>query len=241
MKRGWHSVLTKVRQEQDDSDSFIGGKPCIPLGVELPVCKICGEPLTFFFQVAFPKGHMWAGKSLAFFFCSATYHKHQAKQWFPPELVGADPLDAGALAPERYQTLFKVIFFDTKNGVLREDYEEKVVYQRIDWKSGIRKNKSTPIVLSGEPIWMESFGKEYPAAYEGKKMNLVLQVAQYFNFEKYPDAPPEMKKNYTVGGDPFRPRKENDYTLFCDFNRVFLWGTEEDESPVFGINVQSDI
>jgi hypothetical protein len=48
MKQGWNSILTKI--EQDNSNSFIGGKPCIPKDELLPICKICGEPLTFFFR-----------------------------------------------------------------------------------------------------------------------------------------------------------------------------------------------
>ena len=74
-------------------------------------------------------------------------------------------------------------------------------------------------------------------------MELVLQVADYFNFETYPNAPSEMEANYMAlrGQPPFRPREENNYTLFCDFNRVFLWGTTDKQNPVFGINVQSDV
>ncbi len=75
MKQGWHSILRPGVQGYNTS--FIGGKPCLPSSVSLPVCKICGEPLTFFFQVAFPEGHIWAGKSLAFFFCSS-YQKHES-------------------------------------------------------------------------------------------------------------------------------------------------------------------
>ena len=51
----------------------------------------------------------------------------------------------------------------------------------------------------------------------------------------------EMKKSYIANKNSFQPRKENNYTLFCDFNRVFLWGTNDKEEPVFGINVQSDV
>lgn len=154
MKQGWHSILRPG--VQGSSTSFIGGKPCIPPSVPLPVCKICGEPLTFFFQVAFPEGHMWAGKSLAFFFCSATYHK------------------------------------------------------------------------------------ERPASYGGKPMGLILQVAENFNFDKLPDAPPEMKKSY-LGNGGFKERTQPNYTLFYEFNRVYLWGPEDPSDPVVYINVQNDI
>lgn len=240
---GWYSILTCIEQKDDDSDSFIGGKPCIPADISLPICKVCGEPLTFFFQVAFPKGHMWEGKSLAFFFCTSTYYKHDAHEWFPPILLASDGEDVSfkELEPNNYQTLFRVYFFDTKDGVLREDYHEKVMYYRIDWKPGRRRDKKIPIILAGEPIWMNNFQRERPKSCGGENMELVLQVADYFNFEKYPDAPPEMKKSYIANENSFQPREENNYTLFCDFNRVFLWGTNDKEEPVFGINVRSDV
>ena len=38
MKQGWNSILTKI--EQDNSNSFIGGKPCIPKDELLPICNI---------------------------------------------------------------------------------------------------------------------------------------------------------------------------------------------------------
>lgn len=243
LKQGWHAVLTKTKQ--DSSTSFIGGKPCIPRGEPLPMCKVCGEPLTFFFQIAFPEGHMWAGKSLAFFYCTCACHKHDDKQQFPPAInTGATDdlfnIPDGEINPETYQTLFRAIFFDTADGVLREEYQEKVVYQRIDWKASRKKNKKTPIIIAGEAVWSANYGKERPASYEGKPMELVLQVAEYFNFEKLDDAPPEMEETYQKD-NPFKSREENDYTFFFDFNRVYLWGTVEPEHPSFWLNVQNDI
>ena len=99
---------------------------------------------------------MWAGKSLAFFFCSAAYHRHKdTEQLSRP--VHADAkndfdIPAGELAPSSYQTMFRAIVFDTADGVLREDYQERVAYQEIEWKSRRAKDKKTPIVLGGEPI-----------------------------------------------------------------------------------------
>lgn len=244
MKQGWHSILRPG--VQGSSTSFIGGKPCIPPSVPLPVCKICGEPLTFFFQVAFPEGHMWAGKSLAFFFCSADYHKHKDKEQLPRP-VHADTKDnfdipAGELNPESYQTMFRAIVFDTSEGVLREDYQERVAYQEIEWKPRRAKDKKTPILLGGEPIWtgIKKYGKERPASYGGKLMGLILQVAENFNFDKLPDAPPEMKKSY-LGNGGFKERTQPNYTLFYEFNRVYLWGPEDPSDLVVYINVQNDI
>ena len=176
MKQGWHSILRPG--VQGNSTSFIGGKPCLPPSIPLPVCKICGEPLTFFFQVAFPEGHIWAGKSLALFFCSATYHKHKAEEQLPHS-VHADAkndfdIPTGELAPNSYQTMFRAIVFDTADGVLREDYQERVAYQEIEWKSRRAKDKKTPIVLGGadlDEIWQGAacllWWETYGAAFAG--------------------------------------------------------------------------
>ena len=242
MKLGWHSMLKKTRQ--GNATSFIGGKPCIPKDELLPVCKVCGEPLTFFFQVAFPKQHMWAGKSLAFFYCTESYHKHDANRQFPPYITAKESdlfnIPDGEINPEIYQTLFRVIFFNTADGVLREDYTEKVAYKKITWMLGNISRRRIPIIIAGDAIWSSQFGRERPASYEGKPMHLVLQVADNFNFEKLPDAPPEMEKTF-MPDPPFKPREENDYTFFYDFNRVYLWGTAEPDHPSFWLNVQNDI
>ena len=78
---------------------------------------------------------------------------------------------------------------------------------------------------------------ERPISYERKNMELVLQVADYFNFEKLDDASPEMVETYEKN-NPFISRKENNYTFFFEFNRVYLWGTVEKEHPSFWLNVQ---
>ena len=74
----------------------------------------------------------------------------------------------------------------------------------------------------------------------GKPMGLLLQVAENFNFEKLPDAPPEMERSY-MGNSRYKARKEPNYTLFYEFNRVYLWGPEDPSDPVVYINVQNDV
>lgn len=243
-KQGWHSILQKA--EQGNSTSFIGGRPCIPPSIPLPVCKICGEPLTFFFQAAFPEGHMWAGKSLALFFCSATYQKHKDKEMLPVPVHKTDrdnfDIPGGELKPDRYQTMFRTIIFDTPEGVLRKEYQERVAYQEIIWKPSKAKGKKVPIILGGEPVWTGrmNYGKERPATYDGKPMDLILQVAENFNFDKLPDAPAEMEESF-LGPEPFTPRKAPNYTLFFEFNRVYLWGTVDPADPAVYLSVQNDI
>ena len=94
-------------------------------------------------------------------------------------------------------------------------------------------------ICGKENLWhfFTAFGMEHPISYERKNMELVLQVADYFNFEKLDDASPEMQETYKKK-NPFTARKENNYTFFCEFNRVYLWGTAEKEHPSFWLNVQ---
>lgn len=245
MKVGWHSVLEDTKQVKD-STSFIGGKPCLPPSLPLPKCTICGAPLTFFFQVEFPAGHMWFGKSLAFFYCTNSIWKHNSVDQFPPQIHASKKnnfiIPFGSLAPEKYQTLFRAYIFDTVEGKLREDYPERVAYHKISWKKSIRKNLKTPIILGGEPIWTGSkkFGQERPILYDDRPMDLILQIADYFNFDHLPDAPAEMKKTHDPR-NPFVPRSQLNYTLFHEFNRVYLWGTTDFADNSVYLNVQNDV
>lgn len=245
MSQNWQAILENGIQ--DSSLSFIGGKPCIPPSVELPACKICGTPLTFFFQVAFPEGHIWYGKSLALFYCSSSYEKHSDKEQFPPS-INSDArnnfkIPEGKLNPETYQTLFRAIVFNTSDGVLRDDYHERVSYQKISWKPSSRLDKKVPIILGEEPIWVgiRKYGKEFPAYYGDQPMKLILQIADYFNFDRLPDAPPEMEEDFFGDDGAFVPREEPNYTLFFEFNRIYLWGTSDPENPVVYLSVQNDI
>ena len=71
-------------------------------------------------------------------------------------------------------------------------------------------------------------------------MGLILQVAENFNFDKLPDAPSEMERSH-MGNLRYKTRKEPNYTLFYEFNRIYLWGPEDPSDPVVYINVQNDI
>jgi hypothetical protein len=61
---------TESKQRSEDT-TFIGGFPRLPADVELPHCELCRALQSFFFQVAFPSDHNWAGYSLAVFACTS--------------------------------------------------------------------------------------------------------------------------------------------------------------------------
>src|SRR5207245_569464 len=62
------------RQQEDDL-SFIGGSPSLLPDTALPRCQLCHSQLTFYFQVAFPDGHLWQHHSLAVFACTMCWDR----------------------------------------------------------------------------------------------------------------------------------------------------------------------
>lgn len=67
MKNIWNCTIETVAQ-QDLDDLFIGGIPKLPPELSIPTCTLCSQKMSFMFQVAFPKGHIWEGKTLALFY-----------------------------------------------------------------------------------------------------------------------------------------------------------------------------
>ena len=70
--KSWRAALQNGAVQTGEENSFIGGKPKLPPGTEIPKCTLCGRELTFFFQIAFPENYPWAGKSMAVFDCTDT-------------------------------------------------------------------------------------------------------------------------------------------------------------------------
>jgi hypothetical protein len=201
------------------AESFIGGKPRLPLGQGIPVCKLCGKEQTFFFQVAFPAHHAWAGHSLAVFACTECAHENA----LIPEML-AGPL-RGKDIPEGfldvYQANFRFIVFQTISGALRDTYNERIKFKRIDL---IRTDDPNiqGAKLGGNPTWL--LEDETPLSYAGNiPMFFLLQVPQGFQFETVEEAPPQVELGLD-GAPQLSPLGY--YQLFIG-NAAFLFGTKD--------------
>lgn len=243
MKKGWAAVLNDHMQN-DHYTSFIGGLPKIPEHITLPKCQVCGEPLTFFFQVDFPEGHIWKGKTLALFACIHIAENHDDYHTLPKspqvgKLEGCD-LSEGFL-DENYQDIFRIFVFSTDEGVLRRDYEEQIIFRDIEWIPINKKDKKAPILLAGEPIWL--MHKEHPATYAGiHKMHILLQVAEEFNFAHLNHAQKQREEDFfSSTGEKTKARETNDYTLFYSFNRIYIFGADGSDNPKPFIIVQNKV
>ncbi len=221
-------VMEKTKQTAEDK-TFIGGKPNIPPEIAIPQCSLCGEELTFMFQVEFPKGHDWYGKTMAMFFCTAMFHDEFCIPEFPdvPDLYGVD-ITSDFL--NRYARNFKVIIFDSEKGRVREDYKEKVAFKRLDISSTNCLNDEADFVLGGDPIWIMG-EDETPHSIDGKELTLLLQVREDYLFETIESAPLQATINNEFCQD-------HNYYLFAA-DRIYFWGVKDQSSPLVYISVQA--
>lgn len=247
--KGWQSMFKDGEQTKDHT-SFLGGKPKLPEGMEIPRCDICNKEQVFLFQVSFPAGHVWAGKSMAVFKClSMGLHTSERADLPDIEQIGYDDIPKGNLE-EKFHKAFRMPIFNTECGFLKEDYEEKVIFRAIEWKVSRAKAKKVPIVLGGEEIYIMG-KKEKPNTYDGTPMHLILQVAENFNFDILNEAPGELEEIFRAipkgtlkpGESVMKigPREEKIYSLFYDFNRVYIWGADDLNDPKVAFNVQNNV
>lgn len=202
--------------------SFVGGRPALPPDVALPACDLCGARQTFFFQVAFPAGHSWAGRSVALFACTRCADDAHV---IPPMLDG--PL-AGADIPNGFldaaQVNYRTVVFPTADGRVREEYTPAVAFRTITLRSAppdVPANK-----VGGDPTWL--LEDEAPASYAGRAgMTFLLQLLPDTHFDIEPGAPPQavigLNGQPTVTGKPY-------YELFVG-NAVYLFGTARPADP----------
>ena len=199
------------------SNSFIGGHPHLPPELALPICTKCKKPLTFFYQVAFPKDHFWASRSLAVFACTSTWHPYDL---IPPLLPQPRDVVIPADFLTDYQTTFRLLVFPTQQAVLRTDYVPRVKF--TPWN--LVKAGRLPLTASkigGTPRW--STGQESPSSYAGRPLTFLMQLGPHVPFEWLEEAP-------SMARDPQFARLLPDpshYDLFVG-NVIYLWGTHDD-------------
>lgn len=225
----WNYDILDGDNQSFETSSFIGGKPKIPAEIAIPRCSLCNNELTFMFQVEFPPEHDWYGKSLAVFFCTTAFHNRYCIPQFPqvPDLFGAN-ISSEFL--RRYGRNFRTIVFDSNQGTLREDYEEKVAFKTLQMRSKNKVDKKAPFILGGSPIWIMGVD-ETPGTIDGKELTLLLQIKENYRFQITPSAPPQA----TIMN---RYRDDGTYELFAA-DRIYFWGVKDKSSPLIYISVQA--
>jgi hypothetical protein len=206
-------------EQSPEDNSFVGGKPKLPPGTQIPVCGLCESEQSFMFQVSLPDG-LWAGLSLATFACTSCAQESR----LIPAIVKGAVIPEGFL--EDYQVNFRFLVFETSSGVLHTNFRERVRFKRIHVEAtrnpDLHENK-----IGGNPTWL--LDDEAPTSYGGKtSMFFLLQLLQGFQFEIIQNAPPQIE--LSLDGSP-QASPLPYYQLFLG-NALFLFGTEDVKRPL---------
>lgn len=230
-----NSYTIKVSKggEQNGSESlYVGGLPRLPKHVEIPVCRICGQQLTFFFYVSFPDWHTWSGRALSMFACTVNDHPgHEIPRIFTPKDAGA--LNEATLPPwylEQYQSNFRIITFDSDDAELRTDYESKVAFRNCDLKPSKRRIASE-CRIADEPVWIGA--EESPSAYGSEGMCFLFQLKTGCVFDIVDTAPLQARRSIHPSLPSFR--RERNYTLFVQ-NALYYFGNTISRDSVYIIS-----
>ncbi len=190
----WIKVLKLGSEQGEGRDSFVGGHPRLPPGEGLPTCRVCGALLTFFFQVAFPEGRRWAGRTLAVFECTAcrddAHPTPFVDQTLIPSmermnLVKGEDVPDGAL--DLVQRTFRFLVFDTAAGVVRRDYAERVAYRPITLHPQTDAKLATKSKVGGAPGWIQV--DSTPGRYLGEPLGFLVQWKYDFEFDRVAGSP----------------------------------------------------
>jgi len=213
----WRFEFERASLLQDVSQrSFVGGFPNLPKEEPIPSCKLCSSTLSFFFQVAFPAGHVWHGKSLAVFACTSCVDEGSLiPEMLDQKLLGADIPD-GFL--ERYQTNFRFVVFASETGTLRNEYQPRVAFRRLNL-APLKASSKAVSKIGGRPVWM--LDDESPATYAGRhRVEFLLQIGEKAEFPTVKGAPPQIELDLTRKPTP-SPRSF--YQLFLG-NQIYFFG-----------------
>ena len=231
--------VSKPRPEQDEGrDSFVGGRPKLPPGEPLPVCRNCGAILTFFFQIAFPDGQPWAGQTLAVFACTACQdevnpvpmvNKNVIPSMRRMDLRPGEDVPDGAL--DLYQRTCRLLVFPTGQGVVRNDYSERVRYRAITFERPTDDRATAKSKLGGRPAWVDA--KLTPGRYIGEPLIFLFQWRHDFQFHRVEGSPPPY--NYFAQDVPDLTADVKYYELFLGTQLYFFGNTATGRPHVFMI------
>ena len=211
-------------QKIDKLDSFIGGIPYLPNNIEIPKCKLCQCEQTFFFQITFPEVHKWFGKTFAVFNCTSCVEE----DFLIPEMLDNElyniNIPEGFL--ESYQKNFSFIVFETKLGIQKCDYMEKIKYQPIFISSHDEENTLFG-KMSKNPDWL--LEDESPSKYDGLyNMSFLFQLNHSIEFYIIETAPRQVELD--LAGNPCDSPYEY-YQLFLG-SEIYFFGVENYKSPL---------
>ena len=193
----------------------------------MPLCALCKQPLTFFFQIAFPESHSWAGLTLATFTCIDCVDE----SYFIPEMLhSAKQAEIPRGFLDSYQQNFRFLTFRTEAGSRRSDYVDRIQFKPITLTPTGRGLVDQSRV-GGTPVWV--LEDEAPGSYAGSvDMVFLLQLQEGLCFDLVSGATPPMEIDLSGKAR----RSVAGYCKLFIGNTTYLFGTANpDERLVYAI------
>jgi hypothetical protein len=219
-------TLSRRCEPQDGQRSYIGGKPSLPPRVKVPVCGLCGQDQTFMFQVAFPSGAEWNGRTLSCFSCT----RCADRRFLIPVMLEDQRrgFNIPAQFLKSYGINFTFLVFPTDKAVIAHDYTEQVSFSALQMKRGSKPGDFGKI--GGVPDWI--LEDESPATYNSKiPMLFLLELKPSLLFPMAEGALPQVKLN--LFGHP-APSRLDHYKLFLG-NAIYFFGTSRGKPIVYAV------
>jgi hypothetical protein len=204
--------------------SFIGGKPLMPRGTNVPKCNLCEAKQTFFLQLSFPDGHSWSGLTIAIFSCTSCADANRLiPKMLNTTLLGAD-IPEGFL--EQYQENFHFLVFETVSGIINQSYAEKIKYKPLHLRA-VADSLADGNKIGGVPKWI--LEDESPRSYANRyEMFFLLQLKEDMKFDILDSASPQMMIG--LQGNP-ELSSDRYYQLFIG-NKIFMFGVCDPLNPL---------
>ena len=224
----------EIAPQETGHFSYIGGKPMLPENLKGPIFAKDDVPMTFFFQICFPKEHVWFDKIVSVFSTTTYCDAETYIPKLPPSLANHILEDAFF---ENYETFFRFFVFDKSEVCLNEYYQEKLVYRKLRFTE---KGDSNDIVfgqINSSPIWL--LENEGPKSYEGSedKINFLFQTNCDYQYLKIAGAPNQTVEDYTTDNGMVESETD-EYQLFAS-NELYFFGIERSLSPQIYVVPQS--
>ena len=217
------------RQTSEDL-SFAGGLPNLPPDALLPCCSLCAAPMTFFFQLEFPRySNQRGGGGVAMFYCVACGDPDHI---LPPRAKPGKAVSR-PLAKKIAESNFKVVCFDPQSTILRRDYQAAVLFQRwqlVPDDPAVSKG-SRVSRIGGSPVWAQ--GDESPGPlHDGRQLHYLMQFDAGPVFKTKKGARVQMRPAMSGRKKQERSRLPG-YALFAG-NVLYFFGTSlADGAPDF--------
>ncbi|MEM6430557.1 MAG: hypothetical protein AAF708_15055 [Deinococcota bacterium] len=225
-----YKVLTVSDVDQTEQDmSFKGGIPNISDRFEVPCCSYCEMPMTFFFQVAFPKGHIWDKWVMAFFYCTSWEHDKGRYEEYVDTIYVPDQIRFLNDFLATYQKNFRVYVFEQSETTnLQPQVPQLFEFERFEFEpvdASASYEQTTKV--GGIPDWEWGDATHNDIykniTYMDGGVDFLMKLERDCMFMRLPDAPLRHEYLYVDKYDINNPHVSN-YNVFFG-HPLFFFGS----------------